>query len=94
MNKLPHILICDDDPVVHESLGLYLSYEGYPYTSAYDGEDALKHVESDHPDLMVLDLMMPKKSGIDPQGFVAAHNHAHGQRRGDRPHTGLGAGRG
>ena len=42
MNKLPHILICDDDPVVHESLGLYLSYEGYPYTSAYDGEDALK----------------------------------------------------
>lgn len=65
MNKLPHILICDDDPVVHESLGLYLSYEGYPYTSAYDGEDALKHVESDHPDLMVLDLMMPKKSGID-----------------------------
>ena len=30
MNKLPHILICDDDPVVHESLGLYLSYEGYP----------------------------------------------------------------
>ena len=61
----PLILIADDDPVVHESLGLYLSSEGYEHQSAYDGQQALEMFESLHPDLMVLDLMMPKVSGID-----------------------------
>ena len=36
MAMYPLILICDDDPVVHESLGLYLSSEGYEHQSAYD----------------------------------------------------------
>jgi DNA-binding response OmpR family regulator len=61
----PLILICDDDPVVHESLGLYLSSEGYEHQSAYDGQQALEMVESLHPDMIVLDLMMPKMSGTD-----------------------------
>jgi len=65
MSMYPLILICDDDPVVHESLGLYLSSEGYEHQSAYDGQQALEMCESHHPDLMVLDLMMPKMSGID-----------------------------
>ena len=61
----PLILIADDDPVVHESLGLYLESEGYEHQSAYDGQQALEMVESLHPDLIVLDLMMPRVSGID-----------------------------
>lgn len=65
MAKPLHILICDDDPVVHESLGLYLTAEGYSYTSAMDGEEALTLARSQVPDLMILDLMMPKRSGID-----------------------------
>ena len=65
MAKIPHILICDDDPVVHESLGLYLSAERYTHSSAFDGEQALKLFASDHPDLIILDLMMPKMSGTD-----------------------------
>ncbi len=65
MAKSPHILICDDDRVVHESLGLYLDAERYPHTSAYDGEMALQHFAADQPDLVILDLMMPRKSGID-----------------------------
>ena len=65
MSMYPLILICDDDPVVHESLGLYLSSEGYEHQSAYDGQQALEMVESVHPDMIVLDLMMPKMSGID-----------------------------
>jgi len=65
MAKVPHILICDDDPVVHESLGIYLDSERYPHTSAFDGEEARKRVESDQPDLIILDLMMPKKSGTE-----------------------------
>lgn len=65
MTQCPLILICDDDPVVHESLGLYLTAEGFEYISAYDGEQALKMAEERQPDLMILDLMMPKMSGID-----------------------------
>ena len=65
MSMYPLILIADDDPVVHESLGMYLGSEGYEHQSAYDGQQALEMFESLHPDLMVLDLMMPKVSGLD-----------------------------
>lgn len=65
MGSTPHILICDDDPVVHESLGIYLSAERYQYSSAYDGEQALSVFEQEQPDLIILDLMMPKRSGTD-----------------------------
>lgn len=65
MAKLPHILICDDDPVVHESLGLYLAAERFNSSSAFDGEQALQKVETDNPDLIILDLMMPKRSGTE-----------------------------
>ena len=65
MSQNPLILICDDDPVVHESLGIYMDAEGYSHISAYDGEEGLRMVHEEHPDLMVLDLMMPKRSGID-----------------------------
>ena len=65
MSMYPLILIADDDPVVHESLGLYLGSEGYEHKSAYDGQQALEMIEELHPDMMVLDLMMPKVSGID-----------------------------
>ncbi|NLW88360.1 MAG: response regulator transcription factor [Clostridiaceae bacterium] len=65
MSTNPHILICDDDPVVHESLGLYLENEHYSYSSAFDGKEALTRAVSDKPDLIILDLMMPEKPGID-----------------------------
>ena len=65
MSMYPLILIADDDAVVHESLGLYLSSEGFEHQSAYDGQQALDMFESLHPDLVVLDLMMPKVTGLD-----------------------------
>ena len=61
----PVVLICDDDPVVHESLGIYLDNEGYAHRSAYDGEQALEMKKTENPDIIVLDLMMPGMSGID-----------------------------
>ncbi len=61
----PLILIADDDPVVHESLGLYLDAEGFGHVSAYDGAQALEMAGSEQPDLMILDLMMPKMPGAD-----------------------------
>lgn len=65
MSTTPHILICDDDPVVHESLGIYLDAEHFPHSSAYDGEEALAMNASVKPDLIILDIMMPKMSGTD-----------------------------
>ena len=56
------ILICDDQPMIHETLGVYLENEGFTYCSAYDGEQALQMFDSKKPDLVILDLMMPKKS--------------------------------
>ena len=65
MASVSHILICDDDTVVHESLGLYLDAEHFTHASAFDGEEALTMFEREHPDLIILDLMMPKISGTE-----------------------------
>ncbi len=74
MVKAPHILICDDDPVVHESLGLYLTAERFTHSSAFDGEQALLRAESDHPDLIILDLMMPRLSGTEVCREIRRHS--------------------
>jgi DNA-binding response OmpR family regulator len=65
MPKTPHILICDDDPVIHESLGLYLKAERFAFSSVYDGEQALQMAAAEEPDLIILDLMMPKITGTE-----------------------------
>lgn len=59
------ILIADDDRVVHESLGIYLKNDGYEPVDAFDGEQALQLKDSEDIALCVLDIMMPKLSGID-----------------------------
>ncbi len=59
------ILICDDQHIIHETLGAYLMNEGFECASAYDGEQALSMFRSRKPDLMILDIMMPKKNGMD-----------------------------
>jgi len=65
MSKVPHILICDDQPIIHETVGAYLQNEGYVFSSAYNGNDAIKLWQQESPDLILLDLMMPEKNGID-----------------------------
>jgi DNA-binding response OmpR family regulator len=59
------ILICDDQQMIHETLREYIEAEGFSCVSAFDGEEALIKFHAEKPDLIVLDLMMPKKSGID-----------------------------
>ena len=59
------ILICDDDPVVHESLKIYLEGESFECVSAFDGEEALQMLKTHDPCLIVLDIMMPKLNGLD-----------------------------
>ncbi len=65
MNQQALILICDDDPVIHESLAIYLDSENFTYKSAFDGEAALAAFREFNPDLILLDIMMPKMSGTE-----------------------------
>jgi DNA-binding response OmpR family regulator len=58
------ILIADDDANVHQSLNAYFKREGYQILSAYDGEEALLLAKNVRPDMIVLDIMMPKKDGL------------------------------
>ena len=65
MSVAPNILICDDDPVVHESLGLYLDNDNFTHIDAYDGRESLEMAQANKPDLILLDVMMPEMSGLD-----------------------------
>ncbi len=58
------ILVVDDDKNICELIGLYLKKEGFAVEYAYDGEEALARFKSFSPDLLVLDLMLPKLDGI------------------------------
>ena len=57
-------MIADDDVHVHQSLSTYFRREGYQTLSAYDGEDAIRQVRQSRPDMMLLDIMMPKMDGL------------------------------
>lgn len=59
------ILIADDEPDILEIIQYNLSKEGYEVATAKDGDDALVKSKASKPDLMILDIMMPKKSGIE-----------------------------
>lgn len=59
------ILVVDDEPEIHTVLGKILSKEGYAVGSAYSADEAFKAVAANRPDLVILDIMMPKISGID-----------------------------
>jgi DNA-binding response OmpR family regulator len=60
-----HILLADDDAELTEMLTQYLATEGFDVASAPDGERALALARSGKFDLMVLDVMMPRKNGFD-----------------------------
>lgn len=57
------VLAVDDDPVIQRLLQVNLEMEGYEVALASDGEEALDKVRSFRPDLVLLDVMMPKKDG-------------------------------
>ncbi len=59
------ILIVDDEPNIVASLEYLMKKEGYEIAVATDGDAALSMAEQFHPDLMLLDVTMPKKSGFD-----------------------------
>ncbi|MEN2985401.1 MAG: response regulator [Thermodesulfovibrionaceae bacterium] len=65
MIEKPKILIVDDNIDTVEILRKRLKAEGFETQEAYDGEEALKKVYENHPDLIILDIMMPKIDGYE-----------------------------
>jgi two-component system alkaline phosphatase synthesis response regulator PhoP len=59
------VLIADDEPDIREFLQYNLSAEGYEVFTAKDGDETLEKAKRILPDLIVLDVMMPKKSGVE-----------------------------
>ncbi|WP_303861622.1 response regulator transcription factor [Alkalibaculum bacchi] len=66
------ILVVDDEVAIQDLLKLDLEFEGYIVDTASDGQEALEKVDSFNPDLMILDLMLPKMNGYDVCKKVSA----------------------
>ena len=66
------ILVVDDDPNVQRLLTYTLKQEGYEVSVATDGAEALKRWSSEHPDLMLLDVMLPKLDGYQVAAKIRA----------------------
>ncbi len=65
MNRPSRVLIVEDDVKTSETVALYLRHAGYDVAQSFDGEAALEKAHAWEPDLVVLDLMLPKVSGLD-----------------------------
>jgi two-component system alkaline phosphatase synthesis response regulator PhoP len=64
-SSTPRVLIADDDPLGAELLEAYLGGNEYELRTAGDGEQTLQFVATWHPDLILLDVMMPRMSGFE-----------------------------
>ena len=62
--KARKVLIADDEPDILEILKYNLVNEGYQVFTAKDGDEAIEKAKIFHPDLVVLDIMMPRKTGV------------------------------
>ncbi len=61
---MANILVCDDDKEIVEAISIYLSQEGWQIFKAYDGEEAIRVLQQEDIQLLIIDIMMPKLDGI------------------------------
>jgi len=64
-SKGKRVLIADDEPDILEIVGYNLTKEGYDIYTAKDGSEAVERAKQLNPDLIILDIMMPKKTGVE-----------------------------
>ena len=64
MSAQPKVLVVDDDPDILDAITTILSTQPYSIDTARDGVECVDKVKADVPDLIVLDLLMPKKDGF------------------------------
>src|SRR5580704_2703239 len=69
------ILLVEDEENLHEALKLNLELEGYEVSSAFDGERALKLIQQEYFDLIILDVMLPGVDGINIAETVRVQNN-------------------
>lgn len=74
-NKKLSILLVEDEENLHEALKLNLELEGYDVTSAYDGAAALKALQSEYFNVIILDVMLPEMDGINVTETVRLQNN-------------------
>ena len=65
MAEKPRILLVDDEPSIVKMVGKRLEVEGFDVLIAMDGQDGLAKAQAEHPDLVILDLMLPKLNGYE-----------------------------
>ncbi|HEX6915217.1 MAG TPA: response regulator transcription factor [Chitinophagaceae bacterium] len=73
-NSKGSILIAEDEQHLHETLRLNLELEGYEVSSAYDGSEALKAVQNEYFDLIIMDIMLPEIDGISVTESIRIKN--------------------
>lgn len=61
---MAEILVCDDDKDIVEAIEIHLAQEGHHILKAYDGEQAIRVLQNNPVDLLIIDVMMPKLDGI------------------------------
>jgi|GEM_PF-5996143 len=63
--RTPSVLVVDDDSRVVELLQITLGGRGYRVLTAHDGEEALESTRANHPDVLVIDVRLPRRSGVE-----------------------------
>lgn len=71
------ILIAEDEPAILESLEFILHRSGWSVAAVHDGEAALESVERLKPRLLLLDIMLPRKSGMDVLKAIRSNPNLH-----------------
>ena len=69
------VLLVEDEENLHDALKLNLELEGYEITSAYDGHEALKKIEDEYFDLIIMDVMLPGVDGISITENIRLQNN-------------------
>lgn len=65
MKRGPRVLVVDDEPAILRTLRTNLGKRGYEVSAAESGEEALRRMDAESPDLVILDLMLPDISGLE-----------------------------
>lgn len=70
MSGKKKVLVVDDQKDIVETIAFCLEQEGYEVITAYDGEEALKQARAEQPDLIILDVMLPKENGYQVARYL------------------------